>query len=141
MMIWFAGILQNTRCNNTNENKTNKKTLSCKCGVFYTITRIDWHCHISVFYCKHTNNSFFISGTSTSKIIVSIFWTLPPFFSWVNGNTCFWARPSKIAQASFLPMDYFFGCVLEETHGTTPTWKPEGIAKCRLEICNWVVRN
>ena len=32
----------------------------------------------------------------------SIFWTPPPFFSWVNGNTSFWARPPKIAQAFLL---------------------------------------
>ena len=25
MMIWFAGILQDTCCNKTNENKTTKK--------------------------------------------------------------------------------------------------------------------
>ena len=44
MMIWFAGILQDTCCNKTNENKTNeqKKKLSCECGVFYTITRVDY---------------------------------------------------------------------------------------------------
>ena len=43
MMIWFAGILQNTCCNKTNENKTNKKkTLSCECSVFYTITHVDY---------------------------------------------------------------------------------------------------
>ena len=43
MMIWFAGILQNTCCNQTNENKTNKqKTLSCEFGVFYSMTRIDY---------------------------------------------------------------------------------------------------
>ena len=35
MMIWFAGILQNTCCNETNENKTNKKTPSCEFSVFY----------------------------------------------------------------------------------------------------------
>ena len=40
MMICFAGILQNTSCNKTNENKTNKKTLSCEFGVFYSITRV-----------------------------------------------------------------------------------------------------
>ena len=42
MMIWFAAILQNTCCNKTNENKTNQKTVSCECGVFYTITRVDY---------------------------------------------------------------------------------------------------
>ena len=42
MMIWFAGILQNTCCNiKTNQNKTNKK-LSCECSVFYKITRVDY---------------------------------------------------------------------------------------------------
>ena len=40
MMIWFAGISQNTCCNKTNNNKANQKTLSCECGVFYTITRV-----------------------------------------------------------------------------------------------------
>ena len=142
MMIWFAGILQNTRCNNTNENKTNKKTLSCKCGVFYTITRIDWHYVTSVCFTANTQITHFsFQVLVRRKSLFQFFGLYLHFFSWVNGNTCFWARPSKIAQASFLPMDYFFGCVLEETHGTTPTWKPEGIAKCRLEICNWVVRN
>ena len=42
MMIWFAAILKNTCCNYTNENKTKKNTLSCECGVFYTITRVDY---------------------------------------------------------------------------------------------------
>ena len=36
MVIWFAGILQNTCCNKINENET-KKTLSCEYGVFYTM--------------------------------------------------------------------------------------------------------
>ena len=40
MMIWFAGILQKTCCNKTSENKTNQKTLSCECGVCYTITHV-----------------------------------------------------------------------------------------------------
>ena len=33
MMIWFAGILQNTCCNKANKNKTTKKTLSCESGL------------------------------------------------------------------------------------------------------------
>ena len=41
-MIWFAGILQNTSCNKTNENKTNKKTLSCEFAVLYSITPVDY---------------------------------------------------------------------------------------------------
>ena len=43
MIIWFAGIVQDTCCNKINENKTkNKNPLSCECGVFYTITRVDY---------------------------------------------------------------------------------------------------
>ena len=42
MMVWFAGILQNNCCNQTNKNKTNQKTLSCECGVFFTIMRVDY---------------------------------------------------------------------------------------------------
>ena len=39
MMIWFAGILQDTCCNETNENKTNKKkNTECEFSVFYSIT-------------------------------------------------------------------------------------------------------
>ena len=54
MMIWFAGILQNTSCNKTCENKTNQKTLSCECGVFFTITRFDWHYVTSVRFTANT---------------------------------------------------------------------------------------
>ena len=43
MMIWFAGISLDTCCNNTNANKTTtKKALCCECGVFYTITHVDY---------------------------------------------------------------------------------------------------
>ena len=42
MMTWFAGISQDACCNKTNENKTNKKLLSCECGVFFTIMRVDY---------------------------------------------------------------------------------------------------
>ena len=45
-----------------------------------TTTRIYIKCHISVFYCKHTNNQFFISGTNTSKIIYFSVVLLYPYF-------------------------------------------------------------
>ena len=51
-MIWFADILQNTCCNKANENKT-KKTLSCVCGVFYTIARTDYVSHHRVLLQTH----------------------------------------------------------------------------------------
>ena len=43
MIIWFAGILKDTCCNKTNENKTkNKNPLSCECGVFHTTILVDY---------------------------------------------------------------------------------------------------
>ena len=54
MMIWFAGISQNTCCNKIDENKTNKKTVSCECGVFFTIKRIDWNYVTSVRFTANT---------------------------------------------------------------------------------------
>ena len=70
-MIWFAGISQNTSCTNSNENKTTQKTLSCKCGVFYTITRIDWHYVTSVRFTANTQiTNFSFQVPSTSKIII-----------------------------------------------------------------------
>ena len=46
MMIWFAGILQNTCCNKTNQNKTNKKLWVVSVVSFTqqcdTITRVDY---------------------------------------------------------------------------------------------------
>ena len=142
-MIWFTGILQDTR-NKTNESKRNKQTKKTELWVWCLLHSYA-HCltlrHICVLYCKRTNNKSFISGTSTSKIIIfQFFWTQSPFFFLSDWKHIFWARPLKIAQAFFLPLDYFFGCVIEETHAQ-PTWKLIGIAKCRVKICNWVVRN
>ena len=63
--------------------------------------------------------NFFISGTSTAKMILfQIFGLYLHFFLELMETHLFWARPFKIAQAFSLPLDYFFGCVLEETHGT-----------------------
>ena len=42
------------------------------------------------------------------KSLFSIFWTLPPFFSSVNGNTSFWARLPKIAEVFFLALELLF---------------------------------
>ena len=43
MIIWFAGIVQDTCCNKINENKTkNKNPLSCECGVFHTTILVDY---------------------------------------------------------------------------------------------------
>ena len=63
---------------------------------------------VSMFYSVNTKiTNFSISGTSTSKIIYfSVFWTLPPSFSWRLMDP-FWARPFKIAQ----PFFYYIGTI------------------------------
>lgn len=116
MKIWFAGILKNT-CNGLNKNKTNKNRGVVSLMSVNTTARIDIKYHISVFYCKHTNNQFFISGNSTSQVIYfSVFWLDHYFFSWGLMDSSFWARPPKIVHGFFLPLYHIFGCVLEEAH-------------------------
>ena len=63
--------------------KQTKKRWVVNVMSFNTTARIDNKCHISVFYCKHTNNQFFISGTSTLKVeYFSVFGHDFYFFSW-----------------------------------------------------------
>ena len=52
MMIWFAGILQNTCCNKANKNKTTKKkTLSCESGLLTQLRAFTGvERRVSVFY-------------------------------------------------------------------------------------------
>ena len=122
MMIWFTGILQKT-CNKTNENKRNKQTKKTELWVWCLLHSYAYCLtlrHICVLYCKHTNNNFFISGTNTSKIIIFQFFGLNVhfFLEWLERHL-FGRAISPIAQAFFLPLDHFFGCILEETHVTT----------------------
>ena len=78
--------------------KQTKKRWVVSLMSFNITARIDIKCHISVFYCKHTNNqltSYFISGTSTSKVIYfSVFWLDLYFFLTVNGSI-FEGAPSQ----------------------------------------------
>ena len=115
MMIWFAGILQNTSCNKTSENKTNQKTLSCECGVFFTITRIDWHYVTSVRFTANTqitNFSFQVLVRRKSLFFNFLDSTLIFFLS--EWKHIFWARPPKIAQAFRLLLDYFLDAFLKK---------------------------
>ena len=141
MMIWFAGILQNTCCNNTNKNKTNKKTLSCKCGVFYTITRIDWHYVTSVCFTANTQITHFsFQVLVRRKSLFQFFGLYLHFFlEWIGTHLFGRALPRSHKLLSY-PWTTFLDAFLKKRMAP-PSWKPEGIAKCRLEICNWVVRN
>ena len=88
-----------------------------------------------------TNFSFQVM--STSKIIIFQFFGLYLhfFLEWMETHLFGRALPRSHKLFPLL-LDYFCGCVLEETHGSTNvTWKSEGSAKCGEEICNWVVRN
>ena len=148
MMIWFAVILhvQDTCCIKTNENKTTtKKTLSCEWCLLHNFTHSLTLCHMHQTVCFTTNtqmtNFLFQALVRRRSLFFNLFGLYLYFFSWVIGNTSFWARPYKIAQA-FLPAHglLFWHAFLKKRMAPL-SWKPEGIAKCRLEICNWVVRN
>ena len=51
-------------------------------------------------------------------------------------NTSFWADPYKIAQVFFPAHGLLFWDAFLKKRMAPPSWKPEGIAKCRLECCN-----
>ena len=88
-----------------------KKTLSCLL------------CHASDSVCftantQMTNLSFQLLVRRRS--LFSIFLDSSSLFllDWL-GTHIFGSTLTRSHQLFFLPMDYFFGCVLEETHGTT----------------------
>ena len=89
-----------------------KKTLSCV-----------W-CHASDRVCFTENTQMtsfsFQLLVRRRSLFFNFFGLYLNFFAWLIGNTSFWARPYKIAQAFFRAHGLLFlGCVLEETHGTT----------------------
>ena len=67
---------------------------------------------------KHKQLTHLISGASEINKL-SFFGLLCHFFRGRMDAHCFWARPLKIAQGFFSTFLLRFGCVLEETHGTT----------------------
>ena len=126
-MIWFTGILQNT-CNKTNESKRNKQTKKTELWVWCLLHSYA-HCltlrHICVLYCKRTNNKSFISGTSTSKIIIfQFFCTQSPFFSWVIGNTSFGRALSRSHKLFSCLWNIFLDAFLKKRmHNQLESWK------------------
>ena len=145
MMIWFAGVLQDTCCNKTDENKTNKKkTLTWVWCLFHNYARIDWHHVTSVRFTANTQiANFSFQVLVRRKSLFFNFLDSTSIFLLSEWKHIFFGRTLARSHQRFsLLLDYFFGCVLEETHGSTnATWKSEGSAKCGEEICNWVVRN
>ena len=128
-MIWFAGILQNTCCNRINENKTKKKHWVV-CGVFTqfrAFTYMESHASDRVCFTANTQMTNFSFQVRRRSLFFNFFGLSLHFFSWTHPF-----GPNLTRSHIFFscPWTTFLGCVLEETHG-----------KCRLEICNWVLRN
>ena len=88
-----------------------KKTLSCLL------------CHASDRVCFTANTqmtNFSFQLLVRRRSLFSIFLDSSSLFlpDWL-GTHIFGSTLTRSHQLFFLPMDYFFGCVLEETHGTT----------------------
>ena len=147
--------LKNACCNGLDKNKTNKKK-RCVVSVMSlnTTARIDIKCHISVFYCKHTNNQFFILGTSTSKIIYfSVFWLYLNFFLTVNGSVFLGAPSQDWTWLFFLPLYYFLDAFLKKRMAplhffldaflkkrmALTTWQSE-VKPCWMQSINFYIR-
>ena len=56
MMIWFAGVLQKTCCNNANKNKANKKHWVVSVMSFNIFKQIDWHYVVRQYVLLQTQN-------------------------------------------------------------------------------------
>ena len=109
-----------------------KKTLSCV-----------W-CHASDRVCftantQMTNFSFQVLVRRRSLFLIFLDPSSLFLLDWL-GTHLFGRTLTRSHKLFFLPMDYFLDAFLKKRMAP-PSWKPEGIANCRLEICIWVVRN
>ena len=144
MMIWFAGILQNTCCNRINENKTKKKHWVV-CGVFTqfrAFTYMESHASDRVCFTANTqmtNFSFQVLVRRRSLFLIVLDSRSLFLLDWL-GTHLFGRVLTRSHKLLFLPMTTFLDAFLKKRMAP-PSWKPEGIANCRLEICIWVVRN
>ena len=124
-----------------------KQTKNTELWVWCLLTHSSAHwltlCGASVCCTVNTQiTNFSISGTTTSKIIYFLLFlnSTSKFFLTVNGT--FLGAPFQDRTTFFFTtLVLFFGCVLEETHGSRK-WR----AECREQTfnqgyCNWVVRN
>ena len=131
MMIWFAGILQNTCCNNSKKIQQKKHWVVSVMSFNYA----HWVSHQCVRYentqKKHTNLTHLVSGASEINIFI-VFGLLRHFFlGWMDAH--FLGAPSqdrKWGFSTFVRCVMHFGCVLEETHGAAYS---EGVREVRKE--------
>ena len=109
-----------------------KKTLSCLL------------CHASDSVCftantQMTNLSFQLLVRRRSLFLFFLDSSSLFLLDWL-GTHLFGRALTRSHKLLFLPKTTFLDAFLKKRMAP-PSWKPEGIAKCRLEICNWVVRN
>ena len=109
-----------------------KKTLSCV-----------W-CHASDRVCftentQMTSFSFQLLVRRGSLFLIFLDSSSLFLLDW-SGTHLFGRALTRSHKLLFLPMTTFLDAFLKKRMAP-PSWKPEGIAKCRLEICNWLVRN
>ena len=148
MMIWFAGILhvQDTCCIKTNENKTTtKKTLSCEWCLLHNFAHSLTLCHMHQTECvllqTHKWLIFLFQALVRQRSLFFNFFGLYLFFFLSDWKQIFLGAPLQNRTSFFPAHGLLFWDAFLKKRMAPPSWKPEGIAKCRLEICNWVVRN
>ena len=101
-MIWFAGILQNTCCNNSKKIQQKKHWVVSVMSFNYA----HWVSHQCVRYentQKKTHKPNTFSFRCVGNQHFHRFWTPPPLFSWVNGRT-FFGRALSRSQMGFFDL-------------------------------------
>ena len=118
--------------------KQTKKRWVVSVMSFNTTARIDIKCHISVFYCKHTNNQFlhFRYYYFESRIFFR-FLTRLLLFSWRLMDHFLGARPSKIVHGFCFSALVSLDAFLKKRMALT-TWKSN--VKCWKHSRNFYVR-
>ena len=126
--------------------QTKKHWQSCECGVFYTITHIDWHYVTSVCFTANTLNTLQITNFSFQiivgrKSLFCIFLDSTSIFFESKWEHNFLGAPSQDRTSFFsCPWITFLDAFLKKRMAPPPGIR-ERSAKCWIEICNWVVRN
>ena len=118
-----------------------KKPLSCVWCLLHnfahSLTLVHMHQTECVLLQTHKWLFFLFQGRRRS-LFFNFFGLSLHFFSWTHLLGWTLTRSHKF----FFPAHglLFWDAFLKKRMAP-PSWKPEGIAKCRLECCNWVVRN
>ena len=130
----FLGAPSQDRARQTDCLTCAQKTLSCV-----------W-CHASDRLCftantQMTNFSFQVLVRRRSLFLIFLDLSSLFLLDWLETHL-FGRALTRSHKLFFLPWwTILFWDAFLKKRMSPPSWKPEGIAKCRLQICNWVVRN